>query len=892
VAMRHSMARSGNRQSSANDTMSHQGVLEGVGEAVDAATAGTPSGGAASALSDAESGAHGDGGTDESQVEGKAAVTALTDAAPKPAPRAPRLHSSCIRPPTVVRFQPPPFGSSFGVETPALRQAVALASRTASAAATPALPTVATLQYSVHRTPPSFKAELRAVFPELSTWGLEQKGGNETLPTVLSSSAFGQLPLLAVPTFQPCSRTMLTFEPEVEAEKNRLLESFDSWSRRVCVRLRSAGHWADLVDPCTGYPTLGEHGSGVYSEVDASAVLLAYRMEQVGNCSLVVHPTWGLATYPASLLTTAPMDQLLAVIEEVQKELAVKEKASTPAPAPQASAAVATAADVAASALSTLALAPANETGLQSLARFAQSLRYEHLPADSVNQAVRLLADSLACALAAAGQTEIRALAARYGSSAAAVDAAKTRPLWGTSLRASPAHSALVNSAAVRCLDANDLFYGLKAAPGAPSQNPMSFGHNSDALGGVFALLDPTRHSGRQLLLATVIAYEVQASLSACLDWLDRGLHPLSQVAVAVPAAAAALPQQGGLGEGPDGQSIVAALTQSMALAATTGQCMNAWLKTKQPTHKPAEASAPAVPASSAAVPVAASAAAEGVPSIKFVSTGLTASRGIESVELAALGVTANRDALETLVKFFAGDARQLPAGTTVASLPAFERLHRTPVELSLHRQLVKQFPAQFNLQAVIACALRLHAQGVRPEAVQRLTVWGHRFSCAGVQGGVAAFNPQSQGDADHSTPFTLFAALRDGRFTPATAYAGQGWLQPDARAFLPRVELVVDESLEQRRVSDGVLACRMEARLTDGRTVTAEQPHTAGLPDTPLSDAELLDKMSQLLAPLYGEQMARRLWDACLALKDDTSAAAGGALVRLEQLLCTQPKF
>lgn len=76
---------------------------------------------------------------------------------------------------------------------------------------------------------------------------------------------------------------------------------------------------------------------------------------------------------------------------------------------------------------------------------------------------------------------------------------ASSRPIWGTSLRASPAHAALCNSAAIRCLDANDLYIP------PPPQSTMSAGHCSDALGGVLTLAQPQHNSGQQLLAALVV---------------------------------------------------------------------------------------------------------------------------------------------------------------------------------------------------------------------------------------------------------------------------------------------------------------------------------------------------------------------------------------------------
>src|SRR5690606_9007180 len=90
----------------------------------------------------------------------------------------------------------------------------------------------------------------------------------------------------------------------------------------------------------------------------------------------------------------------------------------------------------------------------------------------------------------------------------------------------------LVNSALARDLDANDLYAG---PPGRDT------GHFSDAIPAILAVAERAGASGREFLTAVVIAYEVQAALAESYLWMERGLHSVSQVAWAVPAAAGRL---------------------------------------------------------------------------------------------------------------------------------------------------------------------------------------------------------------------------------------------------------------------------------------------------------------------------------------------------------------
>lgn len=498
-------------------------------------------------------------------------------------------------------------------------------------------------------------------------------------------------------------------------------------------------------------------------------------------------------------------------------------------------------------------------TALQQLSYYACSIDFDRIEADDVHHAVRVLADSLACALAATNNDEIkriRQFAQRHA------DSDRSAILFGTSDTCAPAYAALVNSAMIRCLDANDLYIP------RPPQSVLSAGHCSDALGGVLALVDPMKNTGRQLLTAVIVAYEVQVALASCMAWLERGLHSVSQINFAVPAAAAALPQY---------QLTPSQVCNAMALSATTGLCAQTWLK--QNVSKSASAAGGPSTSSAAAAPPSKSAHSGAVPSVKFLSVGLASQRGVDSLSLGQLGLTGNSDALETMVRFFAPPQQTL-------NMEPFNQIGREG-QSTMHRHLIKQYPAQFNLQAVITCALDLYRQGVRADQIAELSVSGHRFLCGDVQGSAEAFAPQSQGSADHSTPYVIWVALARGSFTPATAYGDASWLKPEVRAVLSKMTLHCVDEFERPRVERGQLGCRLNARTIDGRSFVAERLSTAGHPDLPLTDEELRDKINQLVDPTFGPGMGDKIWHACQALahSEDTEATQ-----EIFKLIATEP--
>ena len=166
-------------------------------------------------------------------------------------------------------------------------------------------------------------------------------------------------------------------------------------------------------------------------------------------------------------------------------------------------------------------------------------------------------------------------------------------------------------------------------------------------------------------------AYELQGALAESLDFWDRGLHPLTNVAWVVPIVAARL-----AGATP------ADAVHACGLSVATGTVLNTWIRP-----------------------------AETIPMIKSVAVGLVLQRALEAAELAALGVTATDDALETVI-------------ASLNSQPGC-RFDPTPIEQlgrrwTMARNMMKAYPAQINPQAAIEATLGLFQKGIRADQVRK----------------------------------------------------------------------------------------------------------------------------------------------------------------------------
>jgi len=176
---------------------------------------------------------------------------------------------------------------------------------------------------------------------------------------------------------------------------------------------------------------------------------------------------------------------------------------------------------------------------------------------------------------------------------------------------------------------------------------------------------------------------------------------------------------------------------------------------------------------------------------------------------------------------------------------------------------MIKAYPAQLYTQAAIEAVLRLYHSGIRADRLRKLTLYGHRNVCGGVQGSPQAFAPASQEAADHSTPYVMAMALLRGRLT-TREYDGAPWETSEVKSMMAKIELVVNREYDTAFAAAGVLGVRLVAELTDGRKeeILVHQPK--GHPDAPLSDAELLEKMTWLLERLASAQTPKRLLELC----------------------------
>jgi hypothetical protein len=113
---------------------------------------------------------------------------------------------------------------------------------------------------------------------------------------------------------QRCQLDLIEHNPDTEVQKRHLRQSFLTFGLQIAFYLKNLNLKTEVFDPRTGQPVLSMPGSMALSDVAIAQAMLGYPTIQSGRCSILVHPQWGSAVYPSTLVSSASPAQLSAVV--------------------------------------------------------------------------------------------------------------------------------------------------------------------------------------------------------------------------------------------------------------------------------------------------------------------------------------------------------------------------------------------------------------------------------------------------------------------------------------------------------------------------------------------------------------------------------------------------
>lgn len=407
----------------------------------------------------------------------------------------------------------------------------------------------------------------------------------------------------------------------------------------------------------------------------------------------------------------------------------------------------------------------------------------------ALGRTTELLFDSIACAVVGAG-SEAVALTAKV---ARRVQSDPGATVIGYGFKTSPELAALVNSMMVRAYDYNDALLG----------------HPSDMIGGVLAAGEIAHASGKDVLQAIGLAYEIYGAF-------ERSVPPRMKT---------------GFDQGTF-MNVGVAMAAGRLWGMTEEQLANA-------------ASLSLIPN----IPLGVSRWGD-LSMMKGCATAFSVRNGVFAAMLAKEGFTS---APEPFSGIYGLHYMTKPFETR---LPLDQSGQQRVVEMTY----VKPLPAENNTIGVLEMAPRIRAWAPvdQIESIDIELATGYEIHLADEP----KYDPKTRETADHSFPYMLARALVDGELT-LESYTPERIADPSIRPLMRRIK--VHANAEMRKIMQESKGCepkpaRIRIRSKDGREMTEDLMGHSGHPDRPQSTRrEAIDRKLDICSKAIGLQPDHR---------------------------------
>jgi 2-methylcitrate dehydratase len=454
-------------------------------------------------------------------------------------------------------------------------------------------------------------------------------------------------------------------------------------------------------------------------------------------------------------------------------------------------------------------LSRSDKGAIERLAAWLTALCAADLPQRAIERAKLLLLDTLGCGFAALDDDCARAVLAT-------LDALGERPrctVLGHPHGMSAPSAVLANGTLIRVLDLNDCVVGAHPQSGARG------GHPSDNIPVALAAAELASSSGRDLLAAIVLAYEIYGRGKALME-ADSLWDGITISGVVAPAVAG-------------------------------------WLL-RLPQHKLAHA----IALSAARAPTPVAVREGGISAAKNIANALIAQNGMQATLFAAQGITGPLDLFEAE----RGLKAVFPRGSAGEIFDA-----PVPDDSFIMRSAIKVFPCFAGGQSAVAAGLALHRL-VGGKVDQLKTIRVALADLPIVRRWLAdrgRIEPQSREAADHSLHFLITVALNDGAFG-LHQFDNERWNEPNVRALMARLDITTDADLTRR--AGEAYPCALHATGHDGRPLDVEILQPPGFWRDGLDTQTVLDKFAGVTERHLPANTRNRIVDAVMALDEAIS--------------------
>jgi 2-methylcitrate dehydratase len=430
-----------------------------------------------------------------------------------------------------------------------------------------------------------------------------------------------------------------------------------------------------------------------------------------------------------------------------------------------------------------------------TLAHYATELKYEDLPEDIIRTIKRTILDTFGCAFGGypAGPSRIAL------KLAGEITAKQSATVLCSGIKTSPDLATFANGVMIRYLDFNDAFVSLTHGAG----------HPSDTIAALLTAAEVRGRSGRDLITATALAYEVFCKVADTFDYLGSGVDHSTITGFAAVVGASRLM---GLSAEQMVHAIGITVGGNTAIRQGRADTLSNW---------------------------------------KAFAAADACRKAIFSAQLAQNGMTGPVNVFEGRMGFF----------------NLISRKQTTPLRLGepygIRRAFTKRFPLGQFSQTVAQAALEARPFFRHPGEIQEVNISVSRSAIKIMADSPDKWRPQTHETADHSIPYAAGLVLMYGRIEPE--YYEDPYLH-DQRLLdlVSRMKCIPSDEADRNEHEFNL--CELEIVLKSGERKSVRVEYHRGHFKNPMTDSEMEEKF-RLLAQKHLSadrlnDLLRQLWE------------------------------
>ncbi len=450
-----------------------------------------------------------------------------------------------------------------------------------------------------------------------------------------------------------------------------------------------------------------------------------------------------------------------------------------------------------------------------ALAKWAHDLRYEHLSEEAMYRAKLFLYDSFGCALGGSEQHDVQIMLDHFKE----MGGAPTCGVFVDGWKTNPVDAAFLNALMIRAMDYNDIYW--KADPS----------HPSDIIPGPLAICEARGLSGRDLILGTIIAYEIEMRLCEFGQpgIREYGWHHATLTSIAAPIAAGRM-----LDLSPE------EIQQAIGISCSPSMCLGAVTAGK-------------------------------LTNMKNTVDPLATRSGVQAALLAARGYTGPEhsiDGKESFTYCFEKFGGSFNLKVLTDDLPRSPKDHYRVLDCGM-----KSFPIEALSHAPLSAMMKIvreHPRTMTADEIAEIKV-EVIARAADILGDPAKYRPTSKETADHSLPYSLAVGLVDGMVTPLQFKQER----IDDRGLIPvmdKIKVVPNDEFEG--LFPKFQPSRVTITMKDGKSYHQRVDVPKGDPRDPMTEEELAVKFNALGSDVVGDEKCRQLREMIMRMDRETSMA------------------